>query len=106
MTENNKKNKRNFRVIIKKNKTGGPAPERNQFVMNAIITVLLFLALTTLYSLFQGEGDKTAQIPISELSADINKGSVSSILINGDGLEVTYSNGDIKSSKKEEGTAL
>ncbi|MEK9201653.1 MAG: ATP-dependent zinc metalloprotease FtsH [Patescibacteria group bacterium] len=99
------KPKKNVQIIIKSPKNsrrGGNGP----LWANIGSTLLIFLTLLTLYSLLWENFPETTKIPLSELSSDINAGTVQKIAVKGDILAVEYKNGDHKESKKEEGTAF
>ncbi len=99
------KPKKNVQIIIKSPKNsrrGGNGP----LWANIGSTLLIFLTLLTLYSLLWENFPEIPKIPLSELSSDINAGTVQKIAVKGDILAVEYKNGDHKESKKEEGTAF
>ncbi|MBC7836810.1 ATP-dependent metallopeptidase FtsH/Yme1/Tma family protein [Acetobacteraceae bacterium] len=75
--------------------------------MNLATSVLVLLLLAGAYSYF-AEGGKTApqSIAVSQLAADIQTGKVSSIVVNGDELEIMYGDKTEKKSKKEPDAAL
>ena len=73
---------------------------------NSITTIVLaVLVLVTLYSIFFGQ-TPTANVSISQLASDIKAGTVQSIAIEGDTLNVTYTNGAKKTGKKETENSL
>lgn len=93
------------RIIIKPPKQGGIPPGRGLF-SQAIVALVIFLFLISIYSLITGVGTKEEEISLSELAAEITLGNVSSIVVNGDELNVEFSDGSKKLSKKETATAL
>ena len=72
----------------------------------AILAVIIFMVLASAYSLISGLSSQPEQISLSQLATDIGSRSVSEILINGKNLNITYTDGSEKISKKEAGTAL
>ncbi len=93
-----------------KGKKGGMPrfPRGEGFWMNFATTLLLFLLLASAYSFFAGDSTKEpeGQVTLSQLAQDITGGKVSSIIVSGDDLTVTYGDESVKESKKEAGTAL
>ncbi len=103
-----------------KKQGGGPEmpklPEKQQFWANLLSTLLIFLILVSAYSFIVSEREETEEIPISQIAQDIEAGIVSSIVVSGEDLEITYlpqeneegqaSEEVVKESKKEAGTAL
>ncbi len=85
---------------------------RGSLFSNIINIVLILLIIVSLYSMISG-GDKASEnIAISQLASDISAGLVQEIKVNGNDLTIIYNKtgtsteGIIKESKKEEGTAL
>ncbi len=104
MASRNKNNKR-FKVVIKKAPTEG-GPEGSRLWIHLGITFSIFLALLAGYSLLSGGSADEKNISLSELARDVNGGLVSTVVVRGEELDVTYANGDEKISKKEAETAL
>ncbi|MFA6158753.1 MAG: ATP-dependent zinc metalloprotease FtsH [Candidatus Paceibacterota bacterium] len=85
----------------------GPVPGIRGFLGNFGTGLIILFMVVFLYSLVaQKGGTSAAQISLSELSADISKGTVASIEVSGDSLTATYADGTKKLSKKEDSTAL
>jgi len=83
-----------------------PSPKRPFFV-NVVSSIVIFLIIITLYSIIAENVSPSKEVPISEIASDISAGKVESISIKGDILEIKYvGSEEIKSAKKEEGTAL
>ena len=82
-------------------------PRGDSFWINLATSVLLLLLLAGAYSYFAGgvEGEPV-HIPISELAADVERGTVTSIIIKGEELEIVYADETKKISKKEVDAAL
>jgi cell division protease FtsH len=68
--------------------------------------LLIFFFLVALYSFLSSGQSATKDISLSELSSDISKGSVTSIVIDGDTLNAVYADGTTKTAKKESDNAL
>jgi cell division protease FtsH len=99
-----KKQPRKFKVVVKK---GGPGGHRPKGMFNqGILALLIFVVLIMSYSFITGLSKKAEVISLSELSADISAGEVSSIEVKGDNLDIKYKDGMLKTSKKEDSTAL
>jgi len=105
---NNNKGKKKLKIILKRGNSGGKGklPDKNQFWVNIVTTILIFFVLIGLYSLITDNASKDIQIPISQLATDITKGLVSDITVSGESLSIDYTNGEKKISKKEDTTAL
>lgn len=93
------------KIIITRPRKGGLPPGKDLF-KQIMLSVLIFFILITTYSIFTNPSRQVEEISLSTLSQEIQAGNISSIVVSGDKLEVTLSDGEIKSSKKEIGTAL
>ncbi|OHB09359.1 MAG: cell division protein FtsH [Candidatus Zambryskibacteria bacterium RIFCSPLOWO2_02_FULL_39_14] len=71
-----------------------------------LLTLVIFIFLAGVYSIISDTSKSTEEISLSLLAQEISLGNVSSIIVTGDKLEVTYLDGGQKVSKKEAGTAL
>jgi cell division protease FtsH len=69
-------------------------------------TLLVFLILSALYSFISGHKSATTEIALSDLARDVKSGMVTSIEVKGNQLDIVYANGDKKTTKKEDATAL
>jgi cell division protease FtsH len=90
-----------------------PKPPRrkptSQFMRNILTGIFLLLMVVSLYSIVAENTSRAENISLSKLASDISSGQVTSIIVNGDDLELHYgtpANEVIKKAKKEEGTAL
>ncbi|MDE1988218.1 MAG: ATP-dependent zinc metalloprotease FtsH [Patescibacteria group bacterium] len=80
---------------------------KKPFFVNAISAILIFLVIITLYSIIADNTSSVKEIPISQVASDISAGSVESITVKGDNLEIKYVGSEEKKiAKKEDGTAL
>lgn len=64
------------------------------------------MVLSTGYSYFANDQKTPIDIPVSVLAQDVQQGKVSSILVNGDDLTITYADKSEKAAKKETDAAL
>ncbi len=82
-------------------------PRGDSFWINFAMSVVLFLLLAGAYTYFVGAGKDTPEdIPVSQLATDIVAGKVTTIVVDGDNLDITYADKTEKTSKKEPDTAL
>ncbi|GMQ95023.1 MAG: ATP-dependent zinc metalloprotease FtsH [Patescibacteria group bacterium] len=92
-------NKRNKKKRGRKKK--GKGSIKQQFMSNILSTILIFIILAALYSVFIENKEEIPEIPLSEVASGISAELVSGITVEGDKLEITYKNGAVKKSKKE-----
>ena len=95
--------KKPFKIVLKNNWKGGGS---NSFARNIISTLFIFFVLSTAYSIITGNSKPTAIIPVSELAANIQAGTVDRIEVAGDQLTLNYKDGSNKEAQKENGVAL
>lgn len=76
------------------------------FFEQIIIAVLFFVALSGLYSLITGNKVKVEKITLSQVVAMVNAGEVKNIIVEGDILNITATDGTEKISKKEAETGI
>jgi len=81
-------------------------PAGGQFWGNLLATLLIFAILIAGYTIFVENRQDVEEIPISTLAQEINAGSVESVVVKGEELEITYSDGSKKKSKKETDAAF
>ncbi len=103
MPENHQDKKR---ILIKKSKNNDKEPGGNNILTYLLSVIIIFLLLSSVYSFFSSTSNAINEVSISQLSSDIKSNSVKSIVVRGDSLEVEYSSGDKKISKKESNEAL
>lgn len=108
--------------ILKNNKKGGkggkkkegkgqipslpPIPPAGQFLSNLATAVLVFLILSTIYSMIVENKNKVEDIAISKLAQDISLGSVKNITVTGGTVNAEYVDGSKKTTKKEVDASL
>jgi len=89
----------------KKPKKGKKKPGQG-LIRQIVSVVIFFLVFSMLYSLvFKGNG-KIEEIPLSMVAQQVTTGSVQKIIVEGDTLTATYTDGSEKKAKKEPDTAL
>ncbi|MCX6716740.1 MAG: ATP-dependent zinc metalloprotease FtsH [Candidatus Taylorbacteria bacterium] len=89
------------------NKGSKKADGGGKLFSSLLFAFLIFVLLGGLYSYMADKSTPQTPVSLSELSTDITKGTVLSILVSGETLEIHYaSSTEIKTTKKEEGTAL
>ncbi len=94
------------KLIIKKKGTGGD-PENGSIISYVLTVILIFVLISSVYSFVSSSSSKKAeQISISQLSTDIKAGTVKTVVVKGDALDIEYKAGEKKISKKEDGEAL
>jgi cell division protease FtsH len=109
--ENNTNSKNNKNQNKSQGKNQGnswknPVPMNNPFWRNMFTAFLGFLVLSSLYTAIVEREGKAEQVPLSELAKNITEGSVKGITVDGEKLDLEYTDGTKKTSKKEGGVAL
>jgi cell division protease FtsH len=99
--QSQKKGQKKFRLVIKRKK-GTQKP----FWSQVITAVLVILLIISLYSLFVDSQKNIETIPISQVAADVSKGDVKNIDVNGQSLTLIYNDDTKKLSTKEESASL
>jgi len=92
-------------IITKSPKKGGTPPGR-ALLGQALLALVIFFFMVSLYSFISDTSKSAEEIPLSTLAQEISLGHVSSITVVGDQLEINFTDGAEKVSKKEAGTAL
>jgi cell division protease FtsH len=80
---------------------GGPS-----FFSNLVTTVLIFLILMSLYSLIADFFKPNETVPLSVVAADVAGEKITAITVNGESLDVQYTNGTHKTSRKDPSAGL
>lgn len=84
-----------------------PPKEPRKYLFNNVVgTILIFAVIITLYTYTVVGSKSPASISVSELAADINSSKVSTIVVSGDDLKITYTDKTEKTSKKETDSSL
>ncbi len=76
------------------------------FFGNITSTIIIFLILMSAYSLIAGLTQAPTDVPLSQVAADVAAGSVTTIVVNGDGLALTYQDDTKKVSRKDPSSSL
>ncbi len=87
----------------KKTKNTEPKKSFSNYIFGAI---LLFLAITFLYSLISGDGTEKKVSSLSDVAHSVSVGEVKSILVSGNDLTVTKTDDTILNAKKESEASL
>ena len=82
---------------------GGP---KQQFFINIVNAILIFLIIATVYSAITERSVKIEEIPISQVAKDINAGLVDKVTVETEDLKVHYRDDTERKSKKESESAL
>jgi cell division protease FtsH len=73
---------------------------------NAIIWLLIFIAIAALFLSFYSSSDRLKTVDLSTVAADIKAGKVEKITVTGDDLEIQYKNGTKALSRKEHNASI
>lgn len=76
------------------------------FAGNFISTILIFLLLMSVYSLFAGHVAKKEHISLSRVATDVKAAQVTAIKVEGNDLTLTYQDGTERTSMKDPDAAL
>jgi len=87
-------------------KQGNSKGPRLGFFQQIIIAILVFVALSGLYSLIAGGGQKVSQITLSQLATMVENGQVKTLTVKGDTVDVTATDGTLDETKKEDESSL
>lgn len=85
---------------------GKKAPKETKWGGSIAGAVIFFMLVTALYLVVSGDGKVIPEVAISDLAKSVQVGEVKNILVEGDKLTITYTNNDVKTAKKEVGSAL
>ena len=79
----------------------------NRFSGSIAGAVFIFMLITAFYLVISGTTEKSVpDISISDLAKSVSEGVVKKIVVEGESLTITYTNDEVKKSKKETGSAL
>lgn len=78
----------------------------NKLFQNLVITLIIFVALASIFSLFAGSIQEEPNISITQLAQDINQDKVKQITVSGNDLKIVYQDNKKAKSRKETETAL
>ena len=86
---------------------GKKGKKESKFSSSIVGAVIVFILITALYLVINGGVLESApEISISDLAKNMNDGNVKKIVVAGEGLSVTYANGEVKTAKKETESSL
>jgi cell division protease FtsH len=83
-----------------------PGPQGGNFWSNIITTFVVFAILFSIYSLIISNTAEEDEVSLSELAASIKEGNVSSIVVEGNQLEVSFADGNLATVQKESEVGL
>ena len=87
-------------------KQNKPKVPRLGFFQQIIVAIIIFAALSGVYSLIAGGSAKPEEVSLSQVAQLVNGGTVKDITVKGDTLDITMADGTLKVSKKEAETGL
>lgn len=99
-SKNNKKNKQQMPRLFSP-LFGGPS-----FIGNLLTTLIIFLFLMSLYSLFSSLTASPETIPLSQVAADVESGKIAEIVVRADELSLSYLDESKKVSRKDTAATL
>ncbi|HWA31976.1 MAG TPA: ATP-dependent metallopeptidase FtsH/Yme1/Tma family protein, partial [Candidatus Paceibacterota bacterium] len=89
------------------NKGGGKGGKKGPRFQGSIAgAILIFLLISGLYLLISGIPKQAPDVPISDIAQSVQAGQVKNIVVEGDKLTITYTDGTVKTSKKEAESSL
>ena len=97
-----------FNFLNQKNSQnkGKKGPKPMKWGSSIAGAILFFMLITGLYLVVSGNGKVIPEVTISDLAKSVVAGDVKNIVVEGDQLTITYQNSDVKTAKKEVGSAL
>ncbi len=78
----------------------------SNFTKNILWAVVTLIVISLIFSLFVGSGKQPESLSLNQLATDINAGQVSKIVVNGDNLAITLTDGTSAVSQKESESGL
>lgn len=100
MSKNKKEEKK--KMILKKSPNGG---FKGSFFGNFLISILILFFTISLFSLISGN-NKKEKISISEVASSVRAGEVKEIKVETNTIEVTFNEGEVKTSVKEASSSI
>jgi len=92
-------------IITKPTKKGGTRPG-GDLLRQAFLAFVIFFALVSIYLLITDNSKSAEELSLSVVAQEISLGHVSAVTVVGDKLEIKFTDGTEKVSKKEANTAL
>ncbi|PCI19073.1 cell division protein FtsH [Candidatus Wolfebacteria bacterium] len=90
----------------KSKKRKGKKNQSPKYINSIVTTILVFIIITALYSVFFESKKEIEEIAISDLAQSIVAGDVETIVVSGDKLTITLVDGTEQKSKKEAESSL
>lgn len=87
-------------------KERGDEPRPQSFLSNILTAFLVLLLLVAGYSLLAQRGEKSEEIPLTQLATDIRQGKVKEVTVESTDLSIVYTDDTKKASKKEYDSSL
>jgi cell division protease FtsH len=84
----------------------GLLPRQMSFLNILAIVILVFLLITGIYAQFSATEPQATEVSLSEIAADIQRGSVSSLKIQGDTVVAEYADDSMKKAQREVDASL
>lgn len=94
------------KIIGNKESNGKKGRKETKLSTSIFGVVFIFMLITALYIVVAGDTKTVPEVSISDLAKSVSAGEVKKILVEGDKLEITYTNDEVKKSKKEVGASL
>jgi cell division protease FtsH len=88
------------------NNKGKGGKKETKLSTSIVGALFIFMLITALYLWIGGTPKTIPEVPISDLAKSVSVGEVKKILVEGDKLSITYTNDEVKTAKKEVGSAL
>ena len=97
-----------FNFLNKNSKQNkGKKPKKGASLPSSLaLAMLVFMLITAVYLVVSDNGKAVPEVAISDLAKSVSAGDVKNIVVEGDKLTITYQNADVKTAKKEVGSAL
>ncbi|MEX0877756.1 MAG: ATP-dependent zinc metalloprotease FtsH [Candidatus Spechtbacterales bacterium] len=73
---------------------------------NILITILVFTLIASFASIFYSEGEEVKEVSLSTVASQAKEGTIESIAVASNSLEITLKDGTKQTSRKEEETSL
>lgn len=81
-------------------------PKNGGFFTSLITTLAIFFVLMSVYTLIVGNVTKKEEIGLSQIATDVKAGNVTTIVVSGSDLTLTYKDGVEKTAKKDPDSSL
>lgn len=88
------------------NKSAFQFPGGSGFTVNLITTIVIFLLLMGAYSALSGAFKSKPEVSLSQVANDVKAGQITTIKVSGNDLELSYTDGTIKTSMKDPSSSL